>query len=134
MMMTSEQAGMVFTLKVLDTPLTDGGRLRTTAVTATIPSARLADVRGNEKTTAISATVVRGLIRLTDFATVTLLGLVIAHIYINETGVIGNARYIGAVALTGSAQLLTFELLGLYTLRAFHHSSKRCRPSCSAGS
>lgn len=81
--------------------------------------AKLADARFADKSSSVSPVVVRGMVRLADFTIVTLLGLLIAQTYVDEAGVLYNPRYLTAVALTGVATLLTFELLGLYTLRTF---------------
>jgi FlaA1/EpsC-like NDP-sugar epimerase len=62
--------------------------------------------------------VVSGSIRCADFLIVTLLGLAIAHVYVNETGVLQNSVYLFATTLVGFATVATFELLGLYSLRA----------------
>ena len=67
---------------------------------------------------AISPVVVSGSIRCADFLIVTLLGLAIAHVYVNETGVLQNSVYLFATTLVGFATVATFELLGLYSLRA----------------
>ncbi len=56
---------------------------------------------------------------------VVILGLVIAHMYINETGVLENTRYISAVAMTGAVLIATYELLGLYTLRVLSSFVKK---------
>ena len=80
---------------------------------------RLADTRLDDKSSVISPVVVRGLVRVADFLSVTVLGLMIAQMYINETGVLSNPRYITAVLATGAALVLTLELFGLYTLRVF---------------
>ena len=113
---------------MLNTPIKPDStedRSRVAAQPIPLKGARLADTRLTEKSSVISPTVVRGLVRAIDFAVVTLLGLVIAHMYINETGVLSNPRYLTAIALTGAATLIVFELLGLYSLRAFSSFVKR---------
>ncbi|MEQ1714730.1 MAG: undecaprenyl-phosphate glucose phosphotransferase, partial [Hyphomicrobium sp.] len=84
-----------------------------------LSSARLADTAQGDKAGGISPTVVRGLVRFTDFALVALIGVVIALFYIDETAVAQNPRYLAAVVFTGAATITAFELLDLYSLRAF---------------
>jgi CoA-binding domain len=126
---------MVFSLKtppskpILGNPSPGQGAAPTRVPGGSIPiplhGARLADTRIADKSSVISPLVVRGLVRIADFVLVTLLGLVIAHMYINETGVLGNTRYISAVLLTGVALVATFELLGLYSLRVLSSFVKK---------
>ena len=47
-----------------------------------------------------------------------LLGLAIAHLYVNESGVLENTVYLLTTALVGAITVVVFELLGLYSLRA----------------
>ncbi|NOT71780.1 MAG: undecaprenyl-phosphate glucose phosphotransferase [Hyphomicrobium sp.] len=108
---------MVFSLKSPTSNATALNRGFGAAEPIPLHGARLADTRTADKSSVISPVVVRGLVRLTDFLLVTALGLFIAHMYINETGVLGNSRYITAAILTGAAAVATLELLGLYTLR-----------------
>ena len=112
---------MVFSLKAYEPRTTGGERASAAAATAPIPlhRARLADTRTSSKSSSISPAVVRGVIRLADYCVVVVLGLVIAHMYINETGVLSNHRYIAAVFLTGLALVATLQLMSLYTLRVF---------------
>jgi Undecaprenyl-phosphate glucose phosphotransferase len=116
---------MVFTLKTPPPPAT--ARLRASGAADAIPlhGVRLADTRAADKSSMISPIVVRGLVRLADFVVVTMLGLVIAHMYINETGVLSNTRYLLAVALTGIALVAVYELLGLYGLRVLSSFVKK---------
>jgi Undecaprenyl-phosphate glucose phosphotransferase len=114
---------MVFTLKSL--PEHASTRASGTANPIPLHGARLADTRIADKSSVISPIVVRGMVRVADFVLVTTLGLVIAHMYINETGVLGNPRYITAVAMTGAALVASFELLGLYTLRVLSSFVKK---------
>jgi hypothetical protein len=109
---------MVFSPKY---PETHSGGLERMSATAPIPlhAGRLADTRSVDRLSIISPTVLRGAVRLADFAIVTALGLMIADLYINETGVLGNARYITAAGMTGVALIAALELLGLYSLRVF---------------
>ena len=110
---------MVFTLKA---PAAEPSmRDRAAGVAAPIPlhGGRLADTRAADRLSAISPVVLRGVVRLADFLIVTGLGLVIANLYINETGVLGNTRYITAVGMTGIALIASLELLGLYSVRVF---------------
>ena len=88
---------MVFTLKA---PTSQSNRAQSTRAhrgrSDPIPlhGARLADTRLPDKSSVISPVVVRGVVRVADFLLVTVARLVIAHMYINETGVLGNTRYI----------------------------------------
>jgi Undecaprenyl-phosphate glucose phosphotransferase len=109
---------MVFSPKY---PETHSGGPERMSATAPIPlhAGRLADTRSVDRLSIISPTVLRGAVRLADFAIVTALGLMIADLYINETGVLGNARYITAAGMTGVALIAALELLGLYSLRVF---------------
>ena len=116
---------MVFTLKA---PTSQSAALnRAFAASDPIPlhGTRLADTRLADKSSVISPVVVRGVVRVADFLLVTILGLVIAHMYINETGVLENTRYISAVAMTGAVLIATYELLGLYTLRVLSSFVKK---------
>ena len=98
-------------------------RLRPSSQAVVIPigikAARLADTRTADKSSVISPVVMRGLVRLADFVIVAVLGLAIAHMYINETGVLQTPRYVLAAPLVALAAVATFELLGLYSLRVF---------------
>lgn len=94
------------------------GQMYTYGATAMpVNYAPLMDMRV-DKSSVISPVVVRGAMRVAEFTAISLLGLMIAHFYINETGVFGNALYISAILLTASALVGTFQLFGLYTLRA----------------
>ena len=116
---------MVFTLKA---PQADNGRFdRAAPAAAAIPlhGGRLADTRTVGTSSGISPVVLRGFVRLADFLIVTVLGLAIAHLYIDETGVLENPRYITSVLLTGIALVAAFELLGLYSIRVFSSFVKK---------
>lgn len=110
---------MVFSLQSFENP--SGGVRKLSGAAAAIPlfRPRLADTRHADKSGAISPVVVRGIVRATDFAIIVLLGLAIAHLYVDETTVLKSTRYISAILITGFALVATFELLGLYSLRAF---------------
>jgi len=58
-------------------------------------------------------------VRAADFVVIVLLGLAIAHLYVDELRVLSTPRYLAAILITGAAVVATFELLGLYTLRVF---------------
>ena len=98
-------------------------RLRPSSQPVVIPigikAARLADTRTADKSSVISPVVMRGLVRLADFVIVAVLGLAIAHTYINETGVLQTPRYVLAAPLVALAAVAIFELLDLYSLRVF---------------
>lgn len=108
---------MVFSLKSFEPH-----RLpRTTGAVAIDPPhrPRLADEHSSVRLSVISPAVVRGLIRGADFLIVVLLGFAIAHSYVDEESAVSMPLYVEAVLLTGFALIATYELLGLYTLRAF---------------
>ena len=90
------------------------------ASTQPIPfrGAKIADIRPAGHQRALSPVVVRGSIRCADFLIVTLLGLAIAHVYVNETGVLQNTVYLFATTLVGIATVAAFQLLDLYSLRS----------------
>ena len=110
---------MVQTLKAPISSSTEVDRARSAAKPIPLKRALLADTRTAGSASTISPTVVRGVVRIADVLVVTLTGLAIAHAYINEIGVLNTPRYLAAIALTGVATLAAFEMLGLYTLRAF---------------
>ena len=83
-----------------------------------LATARLSDA-GMSTKSSISPVVVRGLVRAAEFAIVIVSGLLIAIAYVSEPDITGDARYMTAIAATGAATPLLFELLGLYNLRAF---------------
>ena len=91
---------------------------RTGAQPIPFRGARVADTRLASHERALSQAVVRGSIRCADFLIVAVLGLTIAHMYVNETGVLQNTVYLLATALVGLATVAAFELLDLYSLRA----------------
>ena len=91
--------------------------------------ARLTDLRSEGTASSVSPVVMRGLVRLADFLVVTVLGLLIAVLYVNEPYVAQDPRSLAAIALTGLATLVSFELLGLYTLRVFTSFVKKSRMS-----
>ena len=113
---------MAVTLKA---PAPLNAEFERSATAIPLHGARLADTRLDDKSSGISPVVVRGLVRLSDFLIVTTLGLTIAHMYINETGVLWNVRYITAVLATGATLILTLELFGLYALRVFSSFVKK---------
>ncbi len=80
---------------------------------------RLADFHFNDKSSLVSLVVIRGAVRVLDFGTVVLLGLVIALLYVAEPVVAGRAAFLIAVCGMGLATVAVFELLRLYTLPAF---------------
>ncbi|MEQ1651913.1 MAG: undecaprenyl-phosphate glucose phosphotransferase [Hyphomicrobium sp.] len=116
---------MVFSLKSPATRSSAFSRANGAFEPIPLHGGRLADTRTADKSSIVSPTVVRGCVRLSDFLIVSVLGLVIAHMYIDETGVLGNTRYITSVLLTGASLVATFELLGLYTLRVLSSFVKK---------
>ncbi|HMN37593.1 MAG TPA: undecaprenyl-phosphate glucose phosphotransferase [Hyphomicrobium sp.] len=100
--------------------------LQAVPVTQTLPTqpkpalatARLWETGMNAKSS-LSPVVVRGIVRIAEFALVTFTGFLIAIAYVDESAILASARYMGAIALTGAATATAFELLGLYSLRAF---------------
>ncbi len=91
----------------------------TASPTPIVTLGRLADHRSADKSSVISPTVVRGSVRLFEFALLTTLGLAIAAAHINEIGVLATPRYVMAAPLVGAVTVLVFELFGLYSVRAF---------------
>ena len=79
---------------------------------------RLVDLHLKDKSSLISARVVRGLARLADGLTASLLGLVIALAYVSDPPVVTSPLYLTALAAAGFLTLLVFEVLGLYSLPA----------------
>ena len=96
----SETAGQLITFK--------GARLK---------DARLADERMAHQRQPLSTFVVSSSVRCIDFLIVSLLGLAIAHIYVNETSVLQNSIYLFAAGLVAAATVIAFELFDLYGLR-----------------
>jgi len=80
---------------------------------------RLADFHINDKSSLVSQVVLRGAVRLLDFGTVVVLGLVIASLYVSEPIVAGRIAFLLAITAVGLATIATFELLRLYSLPAF---------------
>jgi Undecaprenyl-phosphate glucose phosphotransferase len=80
---------------------------------------RLADFRFNDKSSLVSLTVIRGAVRALEFATVFVLGLAIAHLYVDEPLAAAKVSFLTAAAFTGLATVAAFELLQLYTLPSF---------------
>ncbi|MGQ0456783.1 MAG: undecaprenyl-phosphate glucose phosphotransferase [Hyphomicrobium sp.] len=79
---------------------------------------RLADRHGSNAAATISPVVVRGVARFAEVAIIAAIGLVIAHLYINEAGVLQTPRYLATVAAVAATTVIAFELLNLYSLRA----------------
>jgi Undecaprenyl-phosphate glucose phosphotransferase len=78
---------------------------------------RLADTRIADRSSVISPVVMRGMVQFADFLIVTVLGLVIAHVYVNEVGVLHTPRYFVTAPMIGLVTIMAFDLLGLYSLR-----------------
>ena len=98
------------------------------AAGATLPGSRpalalaqatLADHTTGDKSTSISPIVMRGLVRALDSAVIVAVGFLIAVAYIDEAAVASHPRYLISIGGTAAFTLATFELLGLYSLRAF---------------
>ena len=79
----------------------------------------LANLRQTRSAASVSPVVMQGLVRLADYGVVTVIGLSIAVLYVNEPDVAHDPRYLAVIASTGLVTLLSFEMLGLYTLRVF---------------
>ncbi len=94
-------------------------------VAISVKTARLADANTAASSSSISPVVVRGLVRLADFAVAAIVGSIIAVLYINETGVAQNPRYLAAIIATSLATIVSFELLGLYSQRVFSSFVKK---------
>ncbi len=86
---------------------------------------RLADTRLADRSSVVSPVVVRGLVQVADFVIVTLLGLAIAHAYVNEVGVLSTPRYLVMAPLVGLATVITFNLLDVYNLRVLSSFVKK---------
>ena len=80
---------------------------------------RLAEFRFHDKSSLVSLVVIRGAVRALDLASVVVLGLAIALLYIEEPIVVGRASFLIAVAFIGLTTVAVFELLQLYSLPAF---------------
>lgn len=109
---------MSFPLEVHRTPNTadHSGSMRRSILA--LASAKLADQAIGDKPSIMTPTVLRGCVRLLEFSLLIAVGFIIAVAYIDEAGVAYNARYLAALAATGLAANVIFELLGLYNLRA----------------
>jgi Undecaprenyl-phosphate glucose phosphotransferase len=66
----------------------------------------------------VSPVIVTGLMRMAEFTALTLLGWLIAEIYVNEAGVLATPRYLIAAPLVAALTVACLELFGLYTIRA----------------
>jgi Undecaprenyl-phosphate glucose phosphotransferase len=86
---------------------------------------RLADLRFGDKSSLVSMVVIRGAVRILDFAVVTILGLAIAVVYVNEPIVAGSVPFLLALGATGAATVASYELLRLYTLPALNNVVKQ---------
>jgi Undecaprenyl-phosphate glucose phosphotransferase len=84
-------------------------------ITRQIP--RLADFSSHDKSSLISLIVVRGVMRILDFAAPALVGLAIALLYVDEP-VISRAAFLLAAIFVGLSTVAVFELLNLYSLPA----------------
>jgi Undecaprenyl-phosphate glucose phosphotransferase len=83
---------------------------------------KLADRADHART--LSPVLVSGSIRCAELLMSTILGLAIAHLYVKETTVVGDPAYLFATTLVGTATILVFGLLDLYSLRALSASIK----------
>ncbi len=86
---------------------------------------RLRDLRFGDKSSLVSLVVIRGAVRILDFAVVAALGLAIAVLYVNEPIVAGSVPFLLALGATGAATVASYELLGLYTLPALNNVVKQ---------
>lgn len=83
-----------------------------------VRAARLADDGSARRLNAISPVVVSGSARIAEFVLIAGLGLIIAHLYVQEVGVLQNVVYLLATSLAAAATVLIFELFDLYSVRA----------------
>ncbi len=77
--------------------------VRSAAQPIPFKGAKLADDRLAERRRPLSPVVVSGSLRAADFLTVALLGLAIAHVYVDDTGGLQNTIYLVATAFAGVA-------------------------------
>ncbi len=80
---------------------------------------RLADAWASEKSSLVSARVLRGVVRFTDAAVTILAGLIIAAAYVKLPVVITDPGYFAILAGAGVLTVLVFEGLGLYASQIF---------------
>lgn len=95
-----------------------------TSINAALPAAesgaaRNAYARSGNRTTSISQRVLRGAVRAFDFLIITALGLLIAHVYVNEVGILTDINYLIGVPAIALLTVGVFQLFGLYSLAAF---------------
>jgi Undecaprenyl-phosphate glucose phosphotransferase len=80
---------------------------------------RLEVARLDARSGRISAVVLRGLVRFTDFVLAASLGLAIAYMAVPIPEAGARTLYIGTVIAASLAAVLLFDLLGLYSQRSF---------------
>lgn len=85
---------------------------------------RLADISATNKTSLISPVVVRGLFQLFEFGLVAIVGLVVAHSYLDADQVHDNAAYLAACVGVATAAVALFDVFGFYAMPALAHPLK----------
>ncbi len=84
-----------------------------------LASASLADGLVPKSVASTSPAIVRGLVRLTEFAFTIALGCLVAVACVDEPGVMANPLYLAAIAFAAAVTVSAAELLGLNTISAF---------------
>jgi Undecaprenyl-phosphate glucose phosphotransferase len=110
-------------------------RLRATPRTATQPnlSPEALAVAGRPAAAPISPIVLAGAVRLSEFALVVVVGLLLYAIYLPaDEGVLW--RYVGAVAAIGTLSMLAFQTADIYQVQAFRGHEKQYMRLASAWS
>ncbi|MGH1419840.1 MAG: undecaprenyl-phosphate glucose phosphotransferase [Hyphomicrobiaceae bacterium] len=103
------------TIETLEIDNTGSGAL--SAISQHVP--RLADFRRADRSSLIPQDVVRTLVRISDFAISTILGMLIALTYVGPDVTFSSPFYTLAIALTGITTLVAFEILKLYQVFNF---------------
>lgn len=89
-----------------------------TAALVKVVSNAPARLRSSGKVDLLSPVVVVGLVRFADFAIAILSGFAFAVLYVGGSVVTGDLLYASVIVIAALVTLLTFDLLGLYSLRA----------------
>lgn len=84
------------------------------AVSISVP--RLADFARDNTSSLISPVVLRGSFRALEAMLLCAIGALVAANYVQEADVLTHAPYLVALASTGLAAVISFELFGLYTM------------------
>ncbi|MCB1506746.1 MAG: undecaprenyl-phosphate glucose phosphotransferase [Hyphomicrobiaceae bacterium] len=98
----------------------------------TIELPPLADFRSGDRSSLIAPAILRGAVRLFDFLIVAAIGLAVALAYVAEPNLLAGLSYPAALLGVAALTVITFQLLGLYKVRAFS-SIMRQMPRVIAG-